>query len=233
MQTDLNNYRQANYDYWQSEYETKYPDTMLVKLYHHVIKHQIKSPSGLKMLDYGCSNGANAFFFQDLGFKVHGVDINKIAIEKAKKANHGRHFEHITMDISEADWFFEGDFDLIVSWHTLCYLSNSDLNMRLVSLYNNLKPGGYFVTTLAGIQTASLNIGKGVGDGLYKIPIIERLKGLHGKEHFISYIKDQSELKAKLNMFTVCHTGYVDECFSLNHEAKDNFFYYMFVGRKE
>ena len=34
------NYKKANFDYWQSEYQTDYPDTSLVKLYHHNLKHE-------------------------------------------------------------------------------------------------------------------------------------------------------------------------------------------------
>jgi 2-polyprenyl-3-methyl-5-hydroxy-6-metoxy-1,4-benzoquinol methylase len=102
------NYQRANYDYWQSEYQTDYPDTPLVKLYHHILKHESnfkQSKKTLKMLDYGCSNGKNALFFHTLNFDVYGVDINKIAINKAndriKDLGMKNHFLSIDLELPE------------------------------------------------------------------------------------------------------------------------------------
>ena len=82
------NYKKVNYGYWQSEYQTDFPDTFLVKLYHHIVKNGSnfkKSKKRLKLLDYGCGNGTNALFFYERNFDAFGVDINRIAIKKAKE----------------------------------------------------------------------------------------------------------------------------------------------------
>jgi len=232
------NYKKANFDYWQSEYQTDYPDTSLVKLYHHILKHDsnFKKSKTLKMLDFGCNNGKNALFFHTLNFDVYGVDINQIGINKAndriKDLGMKNHFLSIDPELPEDTIFFGGNFDLIISWYTLYYLSNTDLRKCLNILYKNLKPGGYFVASMSGTQTANFAITSEVGDGLYEMPIIERLKDLHGQSHFINFTHGEEDLLEKFNLFKVCHVGYLDECYSwLNN--KNNLFHYIFVGVKE
>ena len=153
-------YRKVNFEYWQSEYETTYPDTTLVKLYHHILKSKLKPPQGKKMLDYGCSNGTNTSFFRDLGFEIFGADINHIAIEKAQRvaALWGGQDHFVSIDMIKSptdDLFFDGNFDLIVSWYTLYYLSDTDLDTCVHSLYHHLRPGGYFVASMVGSQTGN------------------------------------------------------------------------------
>jgi SAM-dependent methyltransferase len=234
MQTLAADYKKANFDYWQSEYETRYPDTNLVKLYHHVLKHEMPAPWKLRALDYGCSNGTNAFFLSDMGFSAYGVDINKVAIIKAEKRAAGvgmsGHFDAIVPASSPDDLFFGGHFDLIVSWHTLCYFSDSDLAARVRSLFNQLMPGGLFVATMVGARTANFKITAPAEDGLRKMPVIERLRELHGKEHFVNFVADEAVMIGKFNLFTPIHTGYIDECYS--RARGENLFHHIFVGRK-
>ena len=227
-------YRQANYDYWQSEYETRYPDTNLVKLYHHVLKREMPAGKNRRALDYGCSNGTNAFFRMDMGFDAYGVDINKVAVEKATKkaASMGLdgRFATLSTGISAKDDFFGGNFDLILSWHTLYYLDNSDLNVRLQSFFNQLKSGGFFVATFVGTKTATFQKTQMFSDGLRRMPVNERIKELHSKEHFSNFVDSADELKQKFALFQPLHMGYIDECFSMS--GGENLFHYIFVGRR-
>ena len=216
----------------------RYPDTTLVKLYHHKIKYLLKPP--VKILDYGCGNGTNVFFFRDMGFGVVGVDINKKAIVKAKIQNErfllgrrfgpeaGATFNVISSEVSEDDSFGSGEFDIVLSWHTLYYLSDSDLRKRVQSFYNNLKPGGLFIATLVGQQTANYKDTIKAEDGLRKVPIIDRIKDIHGKDHYVNFTDGADELIDKFKLFTPVYVGYLDEAF----DKDDNLFHYIFVGRK-
>jgi hypothetical protein len=100
-------------------------------------------------------------------------------------------------------------------------------------LYKNLKPGGYFVASMCGAQTANFAITHEVGDGLCEMPIIERLTDLHGKPHFVNYTDGEENLLNKFHLFKVCHMGYVDESYSMTEGNKNNLFHYIFVGIKE
>lgn len=232
--TAESDYRRANSDFWQSEYETRYPDTNLVKLYHHVVKRDLPAGKKLKALDYGCSNGTNAFFLSDMGFDAYGVDINKIAIEKAKKKAEplglSSHFAAVDTAISADDVYFGGGFDFLLSWHTLYYFNNTDLNLRLRSFFNQMKPGGTFVATFVATKTATYKQTEPFEDGLRRMPINERIRDLHGKEHFCNYVETPEELQKKFSLFQPLHMGYIDECFSM--AGGENLFHYIFVGRK-
>lgn len=219
-------YQRVNNAYWQSEYETQYPDTSLVKLYHHVLKRDpLFIPRG-RVLDYGCGNGANARFFASMGCDVNGVDVNQIAIEKVGPRAPFR-VRHIPFACSLRDKF-GGPFDLIVAWHTLYYLSDSDLEVRLENLHRQLLPGGFFVATMVGAKTANFAKTKPAEDGMREFPIIDRLRGIHGKPHFVNFTHDEADLLSKFKLFEPKHVGYLDECFS----GADNLFHYIFVGVK-
>ncbi len=236
MKVSIEEYRETNNQYWQSEYQTKYPDTSLVKLYHHRLKKDISPSLNFRVLDYGCSNGTNAFFFSSLGMKVYGVDVNKIAINKAKlhvdKNKLQAEFAAIPFEVSEKDIFFGGNFDFIYSWYTLCYLSNSDLKTRIQSLANQLKPNGLFVASMVGSKTANYAITSPAEDGLRKFPIVDRIKDLHPSEHYCNFIQNEKELISKFPMFTMKHVGYINESFSVTPKSSNNLFHYIFVGQK-
>jgi SAM-dependent methyltransferase len=232
------NYLKQNFDYWQSEYATKHPDTNLVKLFHHIIKNEIDmNGRPLKVLDYGCSNGTNAKFFADMGMEAFGVDINRLAIAKASKdaakwpMGSSLNFVSISPEVDEKDLFFQGDFDIILSWHTLCYFSDTDQHARLLSLRNNLRPGGLFIATMISKETHSYRISKPAEDGLRLMPIVERLKDLHGKEHFANHCGDASDVIRRLSMFEPMHLGHVNECFSVTNG--ENLHFWIFVGKKK
>ncbi|MEG1742479.1 MAG: methyltransferase domain-containing protein, partial [Acetivibrio sp.] len=65
---------------YENGWGNSYPDSMWVSLYHSKIKkllNQEKKP--IRVLDFGCSLGANTRFFADLGFEVYGIDISEEA----------------------------------------------------------------------------------------------------------------------------------------------------------
>lgn len=230
----MTSYQRTNCDYWQSEYDTRYPDTTLVRLYHHILKYELPTTRILKALDYGCSTGTNVFFLNDMGIDAYGVDINKIAIRKARERASAlglaTHFLPVTARSSTTDVFHGGAFDLIVSWHTLYYLSDGDLALRLKSLYEQLKDGGLFVATLLATMTASYRQTEPAENGLRKMIINEPGRGLHEKEHFLKFARDPTEVENTFRMFQPLHIGYVDECVSM--ARRENMFHYTFVGKK-
>ncbi|MFA5196794.1 MAG: class I SAM-dependent methyltransferase [Bacteroidales bacterium] len=89
----------------------------------------VSHPTGrpLRILDVGCGAGAQLDNIRKLfpDSETHGVDINKIAIEKAKDSSHkvycGR-FEDID--------FPKGYFDVVYSIHVLEHVERPDIFMR-------------------------------------------------------------------------------------------------------
>ncbi len=66
------------------------------------------------MLDLGCGSGRDSRFLADRGFDVYGVDISKVAIEKAiRKTN--SHDIHFSVEPAEDLPFENGFFDAVYS----------------------------------------------------------------------------------------------------------------------
>tara|TARA_B100000780_G_C21111517_1_gene449216 strand:+ start:190 stop:822 length:633 start_codon:yes stop_codon:yes gene_type:complete len=69
-------------NYWNKYY--KKTSNMDESTFAKFVYNKIKSTKG-KILDIGCGNGRDTYFFNKQGFKVTGVDISKNAIEKNSK----------------------------------------------------------------------------------------------------------------------------------------------------
>ena len=86
------------------------------------------------ILDIGCGNGRDSFFFNQKGYKVTAIDISRKAIQKNKKENKDINFKKI--DIGEKNKI--GKFDIIYCrffLHTVDYL----LERKLIGLIKRSK----------------------------------------------------------------------------------------------
>jgi 2-polyprenyl-3-methyl-5-hydroxy-6-metoxy-1,4-benzoquinol methylase len=79
-------------------------------------------PSGGRVLDLGCGNGALIARFQGRGFEIHGVDFSPSGIMKAREAYPGVSFH--TGDVSGLlpQGLIEGTFDAVVSTEVIEHL---------------------------------------------------------------------------------------------------------------
>lgn len=96
-------------------------------------------PSGGKALDVAMGTGRNAVYLASLGFGVIGVDISRVACERALEAAQaaGVRIEAVCGDM-EAWPVAEGAFDAVINFNYL----HRDLCPRLASA---LRPGGVLV----------------------------------------------------------------------------------------
>lgn len=93
---------------------------------------------GCKVLDLGCGSGRDSFFLSDQGYEVWGVDISKVAIEKALKNPKANQIDFRAASAEKLD--FEDDFfDTVYSgW----VLQSVPLERAASEIKRVLKPGG-------------------------------------------------------------------------------------------
>lgn len=103
---------------------------------------------GMKVLDVGCGAGGLTFIASDLvetAGSVVGVDLNKDALDKAKKLARERNasnIEFVHSDLGELSLPTEY-FDAVVGRRILMYLPDVSKTLRELSKF--VKPGGLFV----------------------------------------------------------------------------------------
>jgi SAM-dependent methyltransferase len=95
--------------------------------------------AGLRVLEYGCGTGSNAFALAARGAKVIGVDISNTAIELARHQAAASDNLRFQLGDAEALDFPPETFDLVCGTSILHHL---DIERALTELKRVLKPGG-------------------------------------------------------------------------------------------
>ena len=239
----MSDYLAENASYWnQGTYDAPNVESHIFRLPGiHFRKYGIPCSHETKILDFGCGQGAAVIFFMNKGYDAYGVDLSEkdIIIARNKVLQFKDHFQIIAARPSEHDNLFKLKFDFIMASQSLYYYSETDLQIRLKSLYNMLKPGGYVYFTMLSRKSSYFQYAEKAQDGLYKVDILnknykERQKNVFGKgEHTIHYIlftRDKRELKKRFHLFKPLEICYYD---FMNLEEEGSGYHYTFFGRKE
>ncbi|MES2827466.1 MAG: class I SAM-dependent methyltransferase [Bacteroidota bacterium] len=126
------------------------------------------------ILDAGCGTGRNLIYALKSGAKVYGVDQNAEAI--AHLRNVARAFPQVIPEenfkvASVEQLPFKGEtFDLVISSAVLHFAENlSHFEAMLSSMWDVLKPGGYFFCRLAS-EIGIESLVRFIGNGRYILP---------------------------------------------------------------
>ena len=139
----MSNYLDTNKKFWNRRYYAPNVEGIVFRLKPKLLDYYIPTNKKLTVLDYGCGEGSNInYFIKNYKYDGYGVDISEPSIKICKKINKER-FKIIDSKVNENDNFFNTKFDLIISIQVLYYLNKKDLEIRLLSLNNMLKPNGY------------------------------------------------------------------------------------------
>lgn len=101
-------------------------------------------PRGARVLDAGCGDGLNARWLAEQGYRVTGVDIVQVAIERARATAAGcPNVELVCLDLVQAADRWRNDFDLWVDIKLLhCLWRDDDRQRYLATAAASLRPGG-------------------------------------------------------------------------------------------
>ncbi|HOX81822.1 MAG TPA: class I SAM-dependent methyltransferase [Chryseolinea sp.] len=174
-----------------------------------------------KVLDVGCGNGRNLFYFLRNGHEVYGVDPDAESVEVVKNVSASlapkNAAENFTIASAENLPFENAKFDLVVCSAVLHFAKDQQhFEMMLRSMFRVLKPGGYFFSRLAsdiGIEP----LVRSTGNGRYLLPDgTERF--LVNEQTLLNYTQEFGELYEPLKTTNVqnmrCMTTW---CVQKNH----------------
>jgi len=105
----------------------------------------VKGLSEAVVFDAGCGEGRHAVYLARLGFKVHGIDISSVAIDRARKwVAEARVEERVTLEVGDVTRTKckDGIFNVVIDINTINFIANKRKYVAEVSRV--LKPEGYF-----------------------------------------------------------------------------------------
>ena len=122
-----------------------------------------------KLLDVGCGNGRNLYYFLRNGYQVAGIDPDAQAVRKVKELSTalapGNPPENFVVCPAENLPFADASFDLVICSAVLHFARDEQhFESMLRSMFRVLRPGGYFFARLAsdiGIEARIKSLGKG------------------------------------------------------------------------
>jgi tellurite methyltransferase len=122
------------------------------------------------MLDAGCGNGRNMFWFLNNGFNINGIDISEVAIEQLKNNYPYLPAGSLLISSIENIPFADNHFNHIICSAVLHFAKSiAQFNCMLTEMVRVLKPGGSMfirMTSNTGIEDKVAFI----ADGVYTIP---------------------------------------------------------------
>lgn len=99
---------------------------------------------GLRVLDYGCSSGVITNYIAESVREIIGIDIDTVAIEKAKKKYKKRNVSFVASNAIKVP-YKDGSFDLVICNQVYSYLDSPQLMIQ--EIYRVLKKGGVCLFT--------------------------------------------------------------------------------------
>jgi tellurite methyltransferase len=121
-----------------------------------------------KVLDVGCGNGRNLYYFLRNGYEVFGVDPDPRAVRAVKELSTilapDNSLENFVVCAAENLPYATATFDLIVCSAVLHFATDDrHFAIMLRSMFRVLQPGGYFFARLAsdiGLETLVKPLGR-------------------------------------------------------------------------
>jgi len=193
----MKEYLKKNEEYWKKGYEAENVESFVFRPYGRVFKYEfgLSGQNNEKLLDFGCGQGAALQFFKSKGFDVYGVDISETDINRCKQKmpDIQDHFAVIPPEPKENDIFFNGSYDLIIAVQSLYYYSDHDLEIRLKSLYNQMKPGALIYASMMGTGHYMYNHSHEYREGLRKIDF--SLPRLKVSNYYVNFTHSEADLR--------------------------------------
>lgn len=134
-----------NFKEYSKYYDLLYKDKDYVSEVTYILDIlKILDKPECSILDIGCGTGKHAGLLADKGYKVCGVDVSETMLESALR-NFGDKVNFSKGDIRYLS--LNKTFEVITSlFHVMSYqIRNEDLEASLMSVYNHLESGGYFI----------------------------------------------------------------------------------------
>lgn len=225
----MDTYLDDNKEYWEGlEYDRPNVDHDVFRFYGKILVPDfgLSGDNGERLLDFGCGQGSAVDFFAEKGFDAYGVDISGSDLEIARERypSIADRFELIDESPDRTDRFFGGEFDVVLALQSLYYYSDTDLETRLQSLYDNLVPGGVIYASMMGERHGKFETAEPAADGLREVTPVDDSQPV-----YVNFTRDEEDLREKFHMFEPKHIGFYN--FRFREDTLERF-HHTFVGVK-
>ncbi len=230
----LKKYLKINIKFFQRPYNANNVNSYIWRLKSHILNKYINPNKKLKIFDYGCGEGSNLLYLsKNYQYDCYGVDTSKSAIKVCKKKKI-KNVRLIDNKIEEEDDYFNKKFDLIISTNTLYYFDKYDLQKRLKSFENMLKPNGYVFFTMVSVKSKYFTkcsnriIDK---NSLTKVNYLkdQNFKFKSNYYQYINFVKNEKDLVSKFKIFKKLNVGFYDQSLQ---DTSDSTHHYTFFGKR-
>lgn len=129
-----------------------------------------RSLSGKRLLDVGCGNGQDSFFFAKKGFEVTAVDFSPsgiAALQESIRKNGIKNIRPFLLDITGKLPFKKHEFDVIYAHLALHYFDDGTTREIFKKIYGFLKSGGLFMVKCKSVEDCLYGKGVKVGSDTY------------------------------------------------------------------
>ena len=227
----MNDYLTSNQTYWSRGYEAENVESFIFRPYGRILKWELglDGSKGEKLLDFGCGQGTALQFFRSKGFDVYGVDISELDINRCeeKMSDIPAHFAVISPQPTADDVFFGGGFDVVTAIQSLYYFDDTDMAVRIESLYRQMKPGGIIYASMMGPGHYMYKHSHPHSNGLSRVEF--ESSRLVVRNYYVNFTRSEAQLVERFKLFERLHVGYYDARY---RDDEGGSFHYTFVGRK-
>ena len=125
----------------------------------------IESKNFKMLLDVGCGDGRDAFFFAEKGFEVTAVDFSESGIRTLRSLNPS--IAAHQMDIRDMD-FSDASFDVTYAHLSVHYFDDPTTTQIFQNLHRMLKSGGFLFVKCRSTKDPLFGRGEEVGKNIYR-----------------------------------------------------------------
>lgn len=151
-------------EYWNHFYESN-PDIEYPSLFaKNIVKMLLKNRN---MLELGCGNGRDSFFFAKNGINVTAIDASNKVIDKLQKIDDFGNVCFICDDFVCSPAIFAGQFDYCYSRFSLHAINAEQEDEVIKNVYRVLKPQGQFFIEVRSVNDEIYGLGNKIAENTY------------------------------------------------------------------
>ena len=222
------NYKKINEKFWNQGYYAPNVESFIFRFYGRFLKNYYKKKK-IKLLDFGCGQGANLNFFYEKGYECHGIDISKKDVSVAKKRYPKLKNNFTITSIVPEYEKIPNNLDVILASQSLYYLSKRDFNSTINLLHSKLnKRGIIFASMINNEEKTFFKNSKKTKDSWLRL-VKYKIKRHTVKKHYLFFTNTKKDLIRKFSIFKPISIGSY-HCQLDENEISGNHF--TFIGKK-
>jgi SAM-dependent methyltransferase len=126
-------------------------------------------PSGARLLELGCGQGADALFFVSRGARVTACDFSRFALDRFAVDAEAAGVRQVELDLSAVPYPFESDsFDVVYAHLSLHYFDTDSTRRVFAEIGRVLRPGGHLFATFNSVRDPEIDEGTELGERAYR-----------------------------------------------------------------